>query len=67
MELADIREGKRVWIINRSKVPQGEQAFGTVQRVFHEYGDVKFLNISVLLDGGGHVVGGLQPGDLDFE
>lgn len=67
MRLNDIRKGLRVWITNPQKVPAGYLPYGTVIRVQDHIGDHAVLNIGVLLDEEGHVVGGLRPEDLDFE
>jgi len=67
MRLNDIHKGLRVWITNPAKVPLGYLPYGTVTRVFDHLGDHPVLNIGVLLDQEGHVVGSLRPEDLDFE
>lgn len=67
MQLSSIRKGLRVWITNEAKVPRGYLPYGTVIRVHDHHGDHPLLNIGVLLDQEGHVVGGLRPEDLDFE
>ncbi len=67
MELKDLRKGLRVWVVNESKIPPGESQFGVVQRVHEDFAGNRFLRISVLLDGGGTIIGGLKPEDLDFE